>query len=245
MKSAALVLLLLAAPALAGENLTSGLSQDVVAITSNYSGTDITVFGAIEGAPGAEAGDIVVVVRGPEAAMTVRRKDRIAGVWINRARARLMLPGYYFIAANRPLQEIAAADTLGRYELGLSHLRAETLASDGNPAPYVAALVRAQSRGGLYAEKNAGVEMLSATLFRVRVPVPATVPRGSYSVEAYLFRDGNVISVQSTPLFVDQTGFERRLFDFAHAKPLLYGLGTVLMAVLLGWLSTFFFRKRA
>jgi uncharacterized protein (TIGR02186 family) len=245
MRSAALALLLLAAPALAEENLTSGLSQDVVAITSNYTGTDITVFGAIEGAPGTEAGDIVVVVRGPEAAMTVRRKDRIAGVWINRARARLMLPGYYFIAANRPLQEIASADTLQRYELGLSHLRAQTLASDGNPAPYVAALVRAQSRGGLYAEKNAGVEMLSATLFRVRVPVPATVPRGSYSVEAYLFRDGTVISVQSTPLFVDQTGFERRLYDFAHAKPLLYGLGTVLMAVLLGWLSTFFFRKRA
>jgi uncharacterized protein (TIGR02186 family) len=244
MRYALFALLLFAAPAQAEENLTSGLSQDVVAITSNYTGTDITVFGAVEGAQGA-AGDIVVVVRGPEAAMTVRRKDRIAGIWINRARARLRLPGYYFIAANRPLQEIAAADTLGRYELGLSHLHAETLASDGDPAPYVAALVRAQSRGGLYAEKDSGVEMLSSTLFRVRVPVPAAVPRGSYSVEAYLFRDGNVVSVQSTPLFVDQTGFERRLYDFAHARPLLYGLGTVLMAILLGWGSTFFFRKQA
>ena len=39
-------------------------------------------------------------------------------------------------------------------------------------------------------------------------------------------------------------GFERRLFDFAHTSPLLYGLFTVLMAVALGWASTFFFRAR-
>jgi uncharacterized protein (TIGR02186 family) len=242
MRNALFALLLFAAPALAGEALTSGLSQDVVEITSNYSGTDITVFGAIEQPVG--AGDIVVVVRGPDAPMTVRRKDRIAGIWINRARARLKLPSYYFIASSRPLASVAAAETLERYELGLSHLRATTLASDGDPAPYAAALVRAQARSGLYVQKNSGVEMLSATLFRVRVPVPADVPRGSYSVEAYLFRDGAVISVQSTPLFVDQTGFERRLYDFAHNRPLLYGLATVLMAILLGWGSSFFFRRR-
>jgi len=245
MRCAVLALLLFAAPALAEETLTSGLSQDVVEITSNYTGTDITVFGAVEQPLASGTGDIVVVVRGPDAPMTVRRKDRIAGIWINRARARLVLPSYYFVAATRPLQEIASADTLERYELGLAHLHAAVQASDGDPAPYVAALLRAEKQNGLYAQRNTGVEMLSSTLFRVHVPVPAGVPRGSYSVEAYLFRDGSVISVQSTPLFVDQTGFERRLYDVAHSRPLLYGLATVLMAGLLGWGSTFFFRKRA
>ena len=39
---------LAAAPALASEDLVSGLSQDTVEITSNYTGTDIVVFGDIE-----------------------------------------------------------------------------------------------------------------------------------------------------------------------------------------------------
>ena len=243
---AACAVLLLAAPAGAEEDLVSGLSQDSVQIASNYTGTDLTVFGAIEGRPEQETGreTIVVVVRGPDATMTVRRKDRFAGVWINNARARLKgLPSYYFLASTRPLAEIAPADTLRRYELGLDNLRPQTALSDGDIAPYVRALVRSEVKHGLYAEDDAGVEMLSPTLFRVRVALPASVPRGFYVVQAFLFRGGTVVSAQSTPLFVDQTGFDRRLFAFAHERPLAYGFATVLMAALLGWLSTLFFRR--
>ncbi len=244
MRRTVLLLLLFAAPAFAEENLSSGLSQDVVQISSNYTGTDITVFGAIEH-PSEAVGDIVVVVRGPDELMTVRRKDRVAGIWINNARAKLYLPAYYFIAATHPLEAIASDDTLGRYELGLSHLQAETLASDGDPATFQAALIRAEKRAGLYREDASGVVMLGPTLFRASVPIPAAVPRGSYSVEVYLFRDGNVISAQSTPLYVDQIGFERRLYDFAHGWPLFYGVSTVLMALFFGWISTLFFRGRS
>ncbi len=244
MRRAALLLLMLTAPALAEENLSSGLSQDVVQITSNYTGTDITVFGAIEQPSSEGIRDIVVVVRGPDTLMTVRRKDRVAGLWINNARAKMWLPSYYYVAATRSLEAVAAPDTLSRYEIGLANLRAETVASDGDPGPYKDALVRVEKRAGLYSQDSAGVVMLGPTLFRTSVPIPASVPRGSYNVEVYLFRDGSVISAQSTPLYVDQIGFERRLFDFAHAWPLFYGVTTVLMALFLGWGSTFFFRGR-
>jgi len=241
---AALTGLLVVAPAAAQEELVSGLSQDVVEITSDYTGTELTVFGAIERAAQPTPGDIVVVVRGPGATMTVRRKDRIAGVWINNARAKLVgMPSYYFLASTAPLGKIASGDTLRRYDLGLDTLRPDTALSDGSVVPYVRALVRAQVNNGLYGQNITGVEMLSPTLFRVRVPVPAAVPRGSYLVQVYLFRDGAVASAQSTPLYVDQTGFNRRLYDFAHLWPLSYGISTVLLAVLLGWASTLFFRR--
>jgi len=243
MKAALLALLLFAAPAVAEENLTSMLSQDYLQISSNFNGSEITVFGAVENPSEHGVGAVVVVVRGPDTLMTVRRKDRIAGMWINSARAKLWLPSYYFIASSAPLPEIANGDTLSRYELGLTNLRADMVASDGVAAPYQAALVRAEQRAGLYRENPAGVEMQN-TAFRVHVPIPAAVPRGSYNVEVYLFRDGNVVAAQSTPFYVDQSGFERRLFEFAHNKPLYYGLATVLMGILLGWGSTFFFRRK-
>jgi uncharacterized protein (TIGR02186 family) len=74
--------------------------------------------------------------------------------------------------------------------------------------------------------------------------MPADVTQGQYNVEVYLFRDGDVVSAQSTPLFIDQTGIERRLFNFAHRNPFGYGLATVVMALLMGWLSSLLFRQQ-
>ncbi len=55
MKRALLALLLVLAAPVRAEDLVSGISQDIIQITSNYTGTDIVVFGAIERAQKAEA----------------------------------------------------------------------------------------------------------------------------------------------------------------------------------------------
>lgn len=233
-----------AMPALAAEDLVSGLSQDTVEITSNYTGTDIVVFGAIEHLEESGTHDVIVIVRGPDSNMIVRKKDRVAGIWINRDQAKLGdMPTYYYLASSRPLGDIAAQYTLRRYGIGLTNLKPERVVSHHDPEPFRQALIRHQMSEGLYGEAPAGVEFLSPALFRVHVPVPATVTRGQYNAEVYLFHDGNVISAQSTPLFIDQTGLERRLYNLAHSSPLLYGVAAVLMAGMLGWLSSVVFRR--
>jgi uncharacterized protein (TIGR02186 family) len=242
-----LLLLMMAAPAAAAddESVTAGLSQDVIEITSTFSGADLTIFGAIENSSPGETPDIVVELRGPEALMTVRRKDRIAGLWINDASARLSgMSSFYFLAANRPLTEIASPAARKALGLGLDNLTPARFRSSGALEPYRQAVLRIGGRQQLYTENPAGVDMLSRTLFRVHVALPAVAPRGQYSVQVYLFRDGKVMSAQSTPLFVDQTGFERDVYGFAHNRPFAYGLLTVLMAAGLGWLSALAFRKR-
>jgi len=240
----ALALLLAATPAAATEDLVSGLSQDTVEITSNYTGTDIVVFGAIERPEDTGVNDVVVVVRGPGANMTVREKQWVAGIWINRDQAKLLsMPTYYFLASTRPVESIAPAFTLERYAIGLANVVPANIVSHHDPEPFRLALIRHKQTEGLYGEDPAGVIFNSPTLFRARVPIPATVSRGLYNVEVYLFRDGTIISAQSTPLFIDQTGLERRLFNFAHDEPFWYGVVTVLMASLLGWLSSVLFRR--
>jgi uncharacterized protein (TIGR02186 family) len=233
------------------EDLVSGLSQDQIQITSNYAGTDIVVFGAIESPASVEtssARDVVVVVRGPETDFAVRRKARIAGIWINRDEITLYgMPSYYFLASTRPLTKIASAETLRRFQLGLSSVtpKGESTHSPRKGEPFRAAAIRIRERQKLYTQAPAGVEFLGYSLFRVRVPVPANVATGEYTVQVFLFRDGSVVSAQTTPLFVDQIGLERRLFNFAHDRPFAYGLATVLLAMLLGWASSLIFRRPA
>jgi len=243
MKRLVLALLLLAAPGRA-EDLVSGISQDTIAITSNYTGTEIVVFGAIERAARAQGRDIVVVVRGPDNFMTVRRRDRIAGVWVNSDAARFAgLPGYYYLAATRPVDQIAQPRALARYGVGMNYLSPSAVGSHHDARPFREAALRHLRQQKLYTEAPGTIDFLSETLFRTRIPVPANVPRGQYNVEVYLFRDGDVVSAQSTPLFVDQQGLERRLFNLAHHAPLFYGLACVFMAMLLGWISSVLLRR--
>jgi len=249
MKWFAFLLLLIASTTARADDLVAGLSQDQIEITSNYTGTDMVVFGAIENTANSSgaARDVVVVVRGPSADMSVRRMARVAGLWINRDEMTLSgMPAYYFVASSRPLKDIASSDTLERYEIGLDHIQPESVSTNTPPKarPFLEAAIREREKEKLYAEVPQGVEFLSYSLFRVRVPMPAAVPRGQYTAEVYLFRDGTVISAQSTPLFVNQSGLERRLHNFAQSSPVSYGLSTVLIAAVMGWLSSLAFRMR-
>ncbi len=235
--------------AASAENLVSGLSQDQIQITSNYTGSDLVVFGAIEQDTGdGDTGkrDVVVVVRGPDAKMDVRRKQRLAGIWINNREITLTgMPAYYYVASTQPLGKIAPSQMLGRYQIGLDNVKPQR-ASTHNAAraeQFRQAVVRERVRGHFFAEAPAGVEFLGYSLFRVHVPVPAGAPRGQYTAEVYLFKDGVVMSAQSTPLVVDQIGLERNLFNFAHNDAFAYGMATIIMAMLLGYLSSLIFKQ--
>lgn len=246
------LLLILLPPAARADDLVSGLSQDQIQITSNYTGSDLVVFGAVERAMDSgesfdDSGrDVVVIVRGPSVKMDVRRKQRIAGIWINNRQVTLTgMPAYYYVASTQPLKKIATPQTLGRYQIGFDNVEPEK-ASTRNAAKaeqFRQAVIRQRVRTHLYTEVPDGVEFLSYSLFRVHVPIPADAPRGQYTAEVYLFKNGVVTSAQSTPLFVDQIGLERNLYNFAHNQGFAYGLATVVMALFLGWLSSFLFRK--
>jgi uncharacterized protein (TIGR02186 family) len=245
----ALAVLFASLPARATE-LTSGLSTDLIQITSSFTGTDFVIFGAIDPprTPAMAAlEDLVVVIRGPALDMTVRRKQRILGVWVNTEQVAFSgLPGYYFLASTRPLDEIASPQTLQLFRLGAGNLgaTAKTPVSATESTELRAAIVRDRTRENLYHEAPAGIEFLSPALFRARVPVPASVPPGEYRAEVYLFQGGTAVGAQSSPLSIDKSGFERTVYNLAYQNSLLYGSGAVLMAFAMGWLGYLLFRQR-
>ncbi|MBI3451491.1 MAG: TIGR02186 family protein, partial [Rhodospirillales bacterium] len=74
--------------------LVADLSSHLIAITTGFAGTEILLYGATEG-----EGDVAVVVRGPDASTVVRRKSRIAGIWINREQMTFTgVPAFYRVA---------------------------------------------------------------------------------------------------------------------------------------------------
>lgn len=233
------------------EEIHAGLTEPLIRITSNFTGAEIVFFGAISAEDTfatREGRDLVVVVRGPEANLTVRRKEQVAGIWINGSQATFTgLPAYYFIASTRPLAQITSQETLERYQLGLAglHSAAETSLANGDVPGFRAAAVSARAAEGLYRELNgeSAIEIIGNTLFQVKIPLPAEVPVGSYEAEAFLFRNGNVVSGYTSPFFIDKSGLERWLFEKAHDEPFFYGLTCVLLSIGAGWLATVIFQR--
>ena len=220
-------------------------------IQTQFSGADLILFGAIGRGSALDLGrdfDIVAIVRGPERRLVVRKKERTAGLWMNRSSVLYQTAvGYYSLAATRPLSEIADEDQLAIHQIGIDNLLLSPTLSGNLAADELGAfrsgLVRHLRREGLYPVEVAGIEVSDDTLFRTTIQLPARVPVGEYIVDIFLFSGGEVVDRVQQTLNVDKSGLERWVFSFAKNSPFFYGLAAVFVALFAGWLAGFIYRK--
>lgn len=229
------VLCLCASPARA-QDLVADLTTHLIAITTGFTGASVVLFGATDG-----PGDIAVAVRGPEREMTVRRKSRVAGIWVNAHEMTFAnVPSFYAVAASRPIEEIVSPATALLYRLGIANLKLNTAAAAPPRAaePFRQALERKQQEAGLFIDRVGKVEFLGERLFRTTLSFPSNVPTGTYLVEVFLIRDKDVVSGQTTPLVVSKVGMDAEVSAFSYRLPGLYGAIAVLTAMVAGWLAS-------
>jgi uncharacterized protein (TIGR02186 family) len=212
-----------------GQALVADLSDHLIGITTGFVGTEVVLFGTVDG-----PGDIRVVVTGPPENETVRRKTRVAGIWLNTDSVVFpQVPSFRAVASSRP----APSGAVERVPAGVPPLQLDprTPLPPEELAEYRAALIRAKQREGLYTAEERPVAFLGERLFRTNLHFPANVPTGIYSVQVFLIRDGEVASAQTTPLMVSKIGFSADVSEFARSRPLGYGLIAVFGAILAGW----------
>jgi uncharacterized protein (TIGR02186 family) len=242
LRLALLALLAFAAVPARAQPLVADLSQHLVAITTGFTGAEIVMFGATDG-----PGDVVVVVTGPPKPTIVRRKGRLAGIWVNRESMVFVdAPTFYGLATSRPIDEILPLNQLDRHQIGIDHIRLLPPNPDARRddiPEFRDALVRARQRDGLYGTETGKITFLGERLFRAKLALPASVATGNYRVQVFLVRDNQVVSVQTTPLLVSKIGFGADVFDFAHQQAALYGLIAILLATAAGWTAAAAFRR--
>ena len=225
------------------QELVVDLSSHLIAISTAFTGTDVVLFGALDG-----PGDVVVIVRGPENEVVVRRMVPAAGIWVN-AESMMFgdVPGFYGVASNRPIENFADDPVLERQGVGLDYLRLDPIdpgdATEAEIASFRDALIRDRQREGLYGADIGQVLFLGDRLFRTHVHFPANIPTGQYTVSALLFRDGQVAAAQTTPLIVSKIGPAAEIFAFAHNSAAAYGLIAIVIAIFSGWLAAVVFRR--
>ena len=67
--------------------------------------------------------------------------------------------------------------------------------------------------------------------------------RGIYTVEIYLLQDDRLLSFQAIPVYVNQVGFSAKILDFATKQSMLYGLLSVVIALVAGFVTNYLFAR--
>lgn len=246
----------LAQPAMA-ERMVTDLSSHVIEITSEFSGTELLIFGAIERSiPQADWGydadiegmdyDIIVVVQSARHDMIVRRKEQVGPIWVNKDfRTLKNIQGYYAVTSTRPLDLILSEVKLIDLQAGMEQLKIEFLESvtPEEEKAFRAGFFRNMKARKLYNQHEGTISILDGILFRAILEFPANMPVGDYQVDIHLIRDGELLLSEQSPLEVGKAGLERIIFKFAHEHPAYYGIMAVVVALFAGWLGGFLSRK--
>ncbi|SFU01076.1 TIGR02186 family protein [Sedimentitalea nanhaiensis] len=233
---------------LAAEEVVLGLSKDKVAITTSFDGSEILIFGAVkreEPIPTDAPLQVVITVAGPSHPITVRRKSKQFGIWVNTDAVEVdRAPSFYAVATTGPFSEVLSNVEDLRHGISINRaIRAVGApATISDSASFTDAVIRIRSKAGLYQQLEGQVALDQQTLFRTALKMPADLTEGDYDTRIFLTRNGNVVSEYSTRIDVRKVGLERWLFSLSREQPLVYGLLSLAIAIAAGWGASTAFR---
>lgn len=213
------------------------VSSHQIEIHSAFTGTQLLLFGARN-----DPGDIIIIVRGPDQQFTVRKKENVGGLWINKARYTFEpMPEFYAIATSKPFEQIKDHLQFDMLNIGASDMIHKDIPIKEDH--FASALLRKLKEERLYSPDTAEITFISETLFRTVIDFPDKLPRGVYTAEIYLISDGAIVGVQTIPIDVYKTGFDAFIFDLARNQAPIYGLLAILLAYLAGWSAYTVFQR--
>lgn len=229
-------LFFISGPVYAQQNLTVDLASDHVDITTGFNGSNLILFGMKD-----RKGDVAIVLRGPKHEMTVRKKNRVLGMWMNTEYMNFQdVPVFYDYAVSRDTSAgIEGRAFLKENGIGLDALvfAPEDAAPDNERIrTFQEALIRNNQAKGLFPVTPATIRFLNENFFRTTMYLPSNVPAGDYLIQTILFNDNKVIDITETSLRVAPVGLNAQIYKFAVHYSLYYGMLCVFIALFAGWI---------
>jgi len=239
---------MIASPLMAQESVVVDLSQNRVEITATYSGSDIFVFGAVKREAPLPEGtgplDVAIVIEGPLETVTVRKKEKKLGIWVNSEAVEVHeAPSFFTIATTRPLEDMLNEGDRRDYAIGMDFAVRPQGSTETDIETFAEAVTRIREADGLYSQREGLINLTDDILFEADILLPANLVEGDYTVRVYLVRDKNIVADTALDITVRKAGLEVWLYDLSRNSPLIYGLLSLLVALVAGYGASEIFRR--
>ena len=103
--------------------------------------------------------------------------------------------------------------------------------------------VRLKTEHKLYLQSTRGVTLLTPTVFRSEMDLPAEAGIGNYDVDVKVFADRQVVARGNSAFEIIKVGFEQFVANAARDYGFLYGIAAAMMAMVTGWFASVVFRR--
>ena len=227
----------------AQNQIVADLSQENVEISTDFLGAKILLFGAYDGRKG---DDIIVIVTGPKGLVTIQKKEKVLGVWVNTKKVNYInAPKYLSISSNRDINEILNQKTQKISEIGLNNLNVRIQPGKRvlSEKEWREALTRNMLKSKLWSLNENSVSLNKNSLFRSYLSLPSNVTIGKFEVKILHYRNSELLSKETNNINVSKSGISAEIYNIAQNYSTLYGIFAVLLAVFIGWGTNLVFRK--
>ena len=229
----------------ASDTIVGGLSSKNISINTTFTGSKILIFGSIKRNSSEKIipSQIIVEVLGPNTDITIRKKKKIFGIWVNSDPTKIYnSPSFYSLLFTDKPEKILDQAELEKTSIG----KKQFFNSKNKEQSYIDAVhakIRIKTKEGSYIFDNNPIVIKDQTLFSAQVLLPANLTEGDYKTQIHLVQSGKVISSFTDIIKVRKIGVEKWLYKMAHEQPLLYGLFSIFLALFFGWSAETLFRK--
>ena len=96
-----------------------------------------------------------------------------------------------------------------------------------------------------YRQEPRPITFLENTLFSTEIDLPTDLVEGNYLVRIHLVRFNEVLATKEDLIFVKKVGLEQWVNYLAFEKPEIYGFLAIFLAIILGWIASIIFNRKA
>ncbi len=215
------------------EIIIADISDNKIDIDVGFKGAKLLFFGVID-----NQGDIVVSVTGPRKAVKVRKKEKKMGLWINSdLKVFYDVPTYYYVASTKPLNELNADQALLVNQVGIKNIRFEGAEEKEEKERdfWKSGIINTMIKSKRYFSEEGYINISDKRLFKTELNFSAELTDGEYLVNTLLIKNGNVIAARRSFINVSKSGYGEKIYKMAMENSFLYGLMSVLFAMIFGF----------
>jgi len=225
-------------------DLTLNIYPNTIKIGTFYNGTSVKVSGLIS-----NSADVIVRLSGEGEELHLKKKGKVAGLlWMNTGDLTFQdAPLVYKIYTPKGMDNL---DNSPAHEFGFSALkeRVKIEPASEDSQFYLQEYIRLKQKqklyslnpGGVtYTDKNDGTKSYQTTIM-----IPPSLKQGNYSIDAAVIENGNLITTDSQPLILQQTGLPEKIATMAFGHAVWYGVMSVVIAIIAGLIMGVLFRGK-
>lgn len=241
--------------AIAAETSQEGLKEIVTVATKRevdiglmYNGDYIYFIG---GVPDPSVDVIVKLTSMGDVPLSVNRKGRVALMWMNVKQYTVTgLPLLYKIHSTKPINQILSKELASELGIGYDVLKdqmrlklARGKAQADDRDIVFDGMLRLKKEANLYNIDEKRIEITGGKLFKHYFRFPPAAKEGVYKAESYIFKQGKLVGKGVDEIRIQKKGIEATFTNLAFKHPVLYGIIALAVALGMGLLVGFIFKK--